>query len=329
MNTTRTAILLVNLGTPQAPEPSAVRRYLAEFLSDRRVVNLPRLPWLLLLHTVILPLRARRSAAKYAAIWMTEGSPLAVYTERQAKLLKGFLGEQGHRGLTVAWAMRYGKPALPTVLDGLVKKGCDEVIVIPLYPQYSTTTTASIEDALADWKRNAQASIDIQMIESFYDHPGYIQALAALVQERWQREGRPQRLLMSFHGLPQRVVDEGDPYPAHCEQTAQRLASALNLAPEEWQLTYQSRFGPARWLAPSTQKTLENYARSGVSRVDVICPGFVSDCIETLEEIAIEARDAFGEAGGQCFRTLPCLNDSPQWISALADLALRRAGHKR
>lgn len=284
-----------------------MRRYLAEFLSDPRVVQLPRWLWLPILHGIILRRRPAQSAARYAAIWTPEGSPLAVHTRRQALLLGKMLAE---RSIRVAYAMRYGEP---TIRAGLAQlKDCGEITVIPLYPQYSRSTTESIREVI-DRK--------LRMIESFHDHPSYIAALAAVVQRHWAAHGKGAKLVMSFHGLPQRAVDQGDPYQAQCIATAKILAGVLRLAPADYLVTFQSRFGAARWLQPYTEPTLVQLARQGAARVDVVCPGFVSDCLETLEEIDIEARKAFLGAGGREFHALPCLNESPEWIVALAAIA--------
>jgi len=276
-----------------------VRAYLAEFLADPRVVELPRWLWLPLLHGVVLRRRPAQSAAKYAKVWTPEGSPLAVHTARQAQLLRAA------SGLPVEYAMRYGEPGIASALRKLPGK----VRVVPLYPQYARSTTESVRDVVGG---------EVAFVEQFHDHPGYIAALAALVQDR------PDVLVMSFHGLPQRAVDRGDPYRDQCLRTAELLARALRLTPEQTRVTFQSRFGPARWLQPYTSAVLAELGAARTRRVDVICPGFVADCLETLEEIAIEGRKIFLDAGGGEFRALPCLNESPPWIAALADIALGR-----
>ena len=290
------SVLLVNLGTPAAPTPEAVRAYLAEFLSDPRVVKLPRLLWLPILHSIVLRTRPAKSAEKYAQVWTPEGSPLAVHTARQARLL----GEQMR--IPVAYAMRYGQPAIPLALERL-----DDPVVVPLYPQYSESTTATVADLLPP---------GVRMIEHFHDHPAYIAALAANVRRYWEAHGRGGRLLMSFHGLPKRGSER---YEAECRATAALLAQALKV--DRYLVTFQSRFGYAEWLRPYTEPTLRELAAQGVERVDVVCPGFVSDCLETLEEIGIAARKAFVGAGGRELRLVPCLNESPEWISALEQIA--------
>ncbi|HEX5476867.1 MAG TPA: ferrochelatase, partial [Burkholderiales bacterium] len=283
-------ILLVNLGTPQAPTREAVRRYLAEFLSDPRVVALPRFVWLPILHGIVLRTRPALSAEKYAAIWTPEGSPLAVNTARLATLLAR------RTGAPVGYAMRYGTPGLRAALA----TGPEPGVVVPLYPQYSRSTTESVRDCLPR---------GIRMIESFHDHPAYIAALASRLRAHWEAHGPAERLLLSFHGLPQRAVDRGDPYETQCRTTAALLAASLGISGAQFQVSFQSRFGAAKWLQPYTQPLLVQLARSGVRRVDVMCPGFVCDCLETLEEINIVARRAFLEAGGAQLRYIPCLND--------------------
>lgn len=322
-----TAILLLNLGTPDAPTAPAVKRYLAEFLGDPRVVELPRLLWLPILHGIILNTRPAKSAAKYATIWTAEGSPLKVHTERQAKLLKGLLGQRGYpvpERLRVEWAMRYGNPSIPAALDRLAADGATEILVLPLYPQFAGSTTASTQDAVNAWLGRRKQPPAIRWVEEFHVNPGYIAALAASVREHWLNNGRGDRLIMSFHGIPQRSVDKGDPYASQCHATAQALAAELGLAPDAWLATFQSRFGAAKWLQPYTQPTLEELARGGLQSVDVICPGFPADCLETLEEISMECREAFLHAGGRNFSYIPCLNERPEWIAALADIALAR-----
>ena len=319
-----TAILLLNLGTPDAPTAPAVRRYLAEFLGDPRVVELPRLLWLPILHGIILRTRPAKSAAKYATIWTAEGSPLKLHTERQAKLLKGLLGERGRKDLIIDWAMRYQNPSIPAVLDRLAAAGASEILVLPLYPQYAGSTTASTQDAVAAWTQRQAKAPAIRWVKDYPTDPGYIGALAASIREHWQAHGRGEKLIMSFHGIPQRSVDRGDPYADQCQATAQALAAALGLSPDQWMATFQSRFGAAKWLQPYTQPTLEELARGGLKSIDILCPGFPADCLETLEEISMECREAFLHAGGETFNYIPCLNERPDWIAALADLASSR-----
>ncbi|GAB3662596.1 ferrochelatase [Ramlibacter alkalitolerans] len=317
-----TAVLLCNLGTPDAPTPEAVRRYLAEFLADPRVVEIPRAAWLPILYGAILPLRSRQSAHKYQAIWTPEGSPLKVWTERQAKRLQGWLGEHGHR-VRVAYAMRYGTPAIGRELDALADAGASRILVLTAYPQYSGTTTASVIDAVADWTRTRRSIPELRFVNRYHDDRGYVQALAQRIQRHWRENGRPDHLVMSFHGVPERTLHLGDPYHCECRKTARLLAEWLELAPEQYTLSFQSRFGKAKWLEPYTQPTVEALARKGVQRLDVVCPGFVADCLETLEEIGMEVRDAFLANGGKEYRYIPCLNDETEWIAALGNITLQ------
>jgi len=317
----RTAILLLNLGTPEAPATAAVRRYLKEFLSDPRVVEIPRPLWWLILNGIVLNFRPAKSAAKYAQIWDKEGSPLKVHTERQAKLLRGYLGEQGQAALIVDYAMRYGSPSIAAVLARLKDARCERILVLPLYPQYAASTTASAFDAVSDYFVQTRNIPELRLVKHFHDHPAYIAALAEGVRRHWTQHGKPDRLLMSFHGLPRYTLDRGDPYHCECRKTARLLAEALALAPEQYQLSFQSRFGRAEWLQPYTAATLAQWGRQGLRRVDVVCPGFVADCLETLEEIGIEGKVEFLKAGGKEFHAIACLNESDAWIQALAQIA--------
>ena len=317
-----TAVLLVQLGTPESPEPAAVRRYLAEFLSDRRVVELPKPLWLPVLHGAVLTTRPKASAERYRQIWTKDGSPLLILSRRQASLLKGALGERG-LAVTVALAMRYGKPSIAEVLGSLRQRGLARLLILPLYPQYAAATTATVFDAVAAELAAWRDLPDLRFIRGFHDEPGWLDALADGVRRHWDREGRAERLLMSFHGLPQRAVDRGDPYERECRATAAALAARLQLRDEAWTLAYQSRLGRGQWLEPATEPTLIALARQGVRSVDVVFPGFVSDNLETLEEIAIGGREAFTGAGGEALRVVACANDSPAFIGMLADLAQR------
>ena len=318
----RTAVLLCNLGTPDAPTPTAVRRYLAEFLSDHRVVEIPRLLWWLILHGVILRTRPAKSAKKYASIWTKEGSPLKVWTEKQAKLLGGYLGERGH-AVTVRYAMRYGNPSIASVLDELKAQGVTRVLILPLYPQYSGTTTASVNDAVYQWARNIRTLPELRFVNRYHDDAGYIGALAKRVNDHWQSHGRPDKLVLSFHGVPRRTLQLGDPYHCECLKTARLLGERLGVGQDAMLVTFQSRLGRAEWLQPYTEPTLIRLAQQGVKRVDVLCPGFTSDCLETLEEIDQEARGAFLQAGGKEFNYLPCLNDQHEWVAALSAIAIQ------
>ena len=321
-STTRTAILLCNLGTPDAPTPAAVRRYLAEFLSDKRVVEIPRLLWLLILHGIILRTRPAKSAKKYASVWTPEGSPLRVWTEKQAKLLGGYLGERGHP-VTVRYAMRYGNPSIASVLDELKAQGATRILVLPLYPQYSGTTTASVNDAVYSWAQKVRHLPEFRFVNRYHDDAGYLAALAKRVSTHWAVNGRPQKLVLSFHGVPKRTLALGDPYHCECLKTARLLGEQLGLSKEEMLVTFQSRLGRAEWLQPYTEPALIALAKQGVKKVDVMCPGFTSDCLETLEEIDQEVREAFLHAGGQEFNYIPCLNDQHEWIASLSAIAIQ------
>lgn len=320
----RTAVLLVNLGTPDAPTPAALRRYLAEFLSDPRVVEIPRLAWWPILHGIVLRTRPAKSAAKYRSVWQPNGSPLAVWTKAQADALAQRLAGAGRTDVLVRHAMRYGKPALPAVLGALRAAGATRVVVLPLYPQHSAATTASTFDAVAAWARQRRRVPELRFVADYHDDAGYIGALAATIERHWRQHGRADKLLLSFHGVPMRGVQQGDPYAAQCRRTARLLTQRLGLGDADVIVTFQSRFGRARWLEPATEPTLQALAAQGVRSVDVACPGFAADCLETLEEIAQEARAAFIAAGGQRFGYVPCLNIEPEWIDALSALALRQ-----
>lgn len=316
-------ILLVNLGTPEAPTAAALRPYLKEFLSDPRVVELPRWLWWLILNGIVLNRRPRQSAKKYAKIWMAEGSPLAVHTQRQARLLRGYLGEKTKAPIAVDWAMRYGKPAIAQAMLNLRSEGCDRILVIPLYPQYAASSTGSTFDAVLAAVSRTRNVPALRLVKHFHDDPGYIQALAQDVKDYWRANGRPDKLVMSFHGVPRYTLDKGDPYHCECQKTGRLLGEALGLEPGQYLVTFQSRFGAAEWLKPYTLETVRAFGRQKIGRVDVVCPGFVSDCLETLEEIAIENKAAFLGAGGGAFHYIPCLNESDGWIKALADIATR------
>ena len=309
--TRRDVLLLANLGTPSAPTAAAVSRYLAEFLADPRVVRLPRLFWLPLLRLVVLPLRSRRVAHNYAEIWMDGGSPLEVHTRNLAAAVQPLVP-----GVHVEHVMRYGEPSLARRLRELRAEGA-RVLVLPLYPQYSTTTTASMSDVVA---RELPAA---RVIEDYHVDPDWVEAVAASIRRHWESNPRGDRLLFSFHGIPQRVVDEGDPYERQCHASAAAIAAALQLSADEWQLTFQSRFGGGKWLSPATDATVRALPAQGVQRVDVVCPGFSADCLETLEEISMQNAGFFREAGGGTLSYIPCLNDGPAHARAIAGLAQR------
>lgn len=319
----RVGILLVNLGTPEAPTAKAVRPYLKQFLSDPRVVEIPRLLWTPLLNLVILNTRPAKSAEKYAQVWTAEGSPLKVHTERQAKYLQGYFLQAGHGRVQVEYAMRYGQPDIESGLQSLKEKQCRRILVLPMYPQYAASTTASVFDAVAAVGTRMRNLPELRFVRNFHDQHDYIMALANSVQAHWRTNGRPEHLVMSFHGVPRYTLDRGDPYFCECHKTGRLLAEALNLKPEQYKITFQSRFGKAEWLQPYTEPTLREMAKQGVKSVDVICPGFVADCLETLEEIAMECKAAFLSSGGKHFGYIPCLNERNDFISALLNISKR------
>ena len=316
-------VLLFNLGTPDAPTASAVRRYLAEFLSDPRVVELPRPLWWLILHGIILRVRPRRSAALYRSVWSDQGSPLLVIARRQAQGLEERLQADFPGPVRVALGMRYGNPSIASALESLRKANARRLLVLPLYPQYSATTTASGFDAVATQLSTWRWVPETRFVNQYHDHPGYIAALAQSVRGYWTERGEPDRLLFSFHGIPQDYHLHGDPYYCQCHKTARLTADALALSAQRWGVSFQSRVGNKEWLRPYTDETLPAWAHAGARKVHVICPGFSADCLETLEEIAVENRDRFLAAGGDEFGYIPALNDQSAHIEALADLVLR------
>jgi ferrochelatase len=317
----RTAVLYCNLGTPSEPTAPALRTYLAEFLGDSRVVEIPRPIWWLILHGIILRVRPKKSAAKYASIWTAGGSPLKVFTEQQAQSLDTVLKERGHN-VTVRYAMRYGQPSIPAQLNAFKAEGVQRVLIVPAYPQYSATTTASVFDAVYRWGLKTRLIPEMRFVNHYHDDSRYIAALAQTVREHWAKHGQAQQLVMSFHGVPERTLHLGDPYHCECMKTGRLLAEALGLSKDQFKLTFQSRFGKAKWLEPYTEPTLVAMAQQGVKKVDVICPGFTGDCLETLEEIQQEAQEAFKHAGGESFSYIACLNNSPLWIQALSAISL-------
>jgi ferrochelatase len=303
-------ILLTNTGTPDAPTVTAVRRYLREFLSDRRVVHLPSFIWLPILYGLILPFRAPKSAALYQKIWTSQGSPMRVHMASLCSALETELNAKAPGEYCVALGMNYGNPAIAAGLKKLRDSGAERIIVLPLFPQYSDTSTASSFDRLPQEE-------NIQLINNYHDHPAYIAALAASVQNHWQQHGRAEHLLISFHGIPERFASEGDPYPTQCARTAQLLAEALQCTADKWTLCYQSQFGYDKWLKPSTQALLSELPQSGIKSLDIICPGFAVDCLETLEEIAIRGREAFNNAGGEALNYIPALNAETEYVAAV------------
>jgi ferrochelatase len=318
-----TGVLVANLGTPDAPTTAAVRRYLAEFLSDPRVIEVPRAVWLPILHGVILRIRPPRSARLYQSIWTEQGSPLLSISQRQAQALQRALEARFRGPVRVAPGMRYGRPSIAGALSVLREAGAARILVLPLYPQYSATSTASTFDAVADVLKTWRRIPELRMVTHYHDDPGYIGALAASIREHWQAQGQAEKLLFSFHGIPKRFFLAGDPYHCECHKTARLVAEHLQIPEERWQVTFQSRFGRAEWLKPYTDHTLRTWVQGGLKSVDVICAGFSADCLETLQEIAQENRHVFLSAGGESYRYIPALNDRPDHIQALADLVAR------
>lgn len=316
-------VLLVNLGTPDSPSTADVRRYLKEFLWDPRVVEMARPVWWLVLNGVILNTRPRRSARAYAKVWTEQGSPLMVISKQQRDALQAELDGALPGPVHVALAMRYGNPSIAAGLAELREAGARRVLVLPLYPQYSATTTASIFDAVTAELRRWRWLPELRFINHYHDDGGYIAALADSVREHWAKHGQSDKLVMSFHGIPQEYFEAGDPYYCECQKTGRLLAEALGLNDQQWLLTFQSRLGPKQWLQPYTDQTLERLGKEGVASVDVVCPGFAADCLETLEEVAMENREVFLDAGGQQYRYIPCLNDRPDHIATLTALVGR------
>ena len=309
-------VLLVNLGTPEAPTGKALRPYLRQFLGDPRVIEYPRWLWQLVLNGIILNVRPRRSAKLYAKIWTDEGSPLLVISQKLADKLQGELGDD----VKVVLAMRYGRPSIAKGLEQLIEAGINHIIILPLYPQYSATTAGTIFDDVFDALKKWRRVPAIRTINQYFDHPLYIQGVADSIRDFWAGNGRSQRLIYSFHGIPQSYEKKGDPYRQQCLMTAQQVSEQLGLDNGDWKMTFQSRFGPEEWLQPYTDETLIGWGGDGVTSVDTICPGFAADCLETLEEMAQENRDIFLEAGGQTYQYIPALNDSSAHVALLADL---------
>lgn len=313
-------ILLVNLGSPDAPTPSAVRRYLAQFLADPRVVETNRLLWWFVLHGIILRFRPSRAAKAYSKVWRDDGSPLLHYSRLQTQAIQKKL-EDRFRGHVIAdMAMTYGKPSIKDGLEGLRKAGARRLLILPLYPQYSGTTTGAVFDQVTDVLQGWRWLPDLRMINQYHDHPKYIEALANSIKNQWADKPRGDMLLFSFHGIPQRYVNNGDPYFCHCQKTARLVAERLELKPDEWKVVFQSRFGREPWLQPYCNVTLQELPAAGIKNVDIICPGFAADCLETLEEIKMENRQLFLEAGGENFHYIPCLNDSADHMDALCEV---------
>ncbi len=313
-------VLISNLGTPQAPTKSALKVYLKEFLSDPRVVEIPRLLWWLILNVVILNIRPRRSARAYQTVWTEQGSPLLVNTQQQAVKVREQLQAKYGDDIVVEFAMRYGQPAFGDVVDSMMKKGVDKLVVLPLYPQYSASTTGSTFDALAADFCQRRRIPELRFITHYHDFPPYIKAIGDKITQHWLDNKQAQLLIFSYHGIPRRYLDNGDPYHCECYKTSRLVAEYLQLAPEQYMTTFQSRFGREEWLKPYTDETLKNLPGKGVKSVQILCPGFSSDCLETIEEICEENRDYFLEAGGQDYQYIDALNSDAQHIDALVSL---------
>lgn len=316
-------LLLVNLGTPDAPDVPAVRRYLAQFLSDPRVVDLPRVLWLPVLHGIILNTRPKRSARLYESIWNRETGegPLKTITRRQAEKLRTTMG--GDR-LVVDYALRYGSPSIASRIEALIAQGCERLVLLPLYPQYAASTTASVADAAFDALRKMRRQPALRIGAPYYDDPAYIDALAASIRrELAALDFAPDAIVVSFHGLPQAQVDRGDPYRGHCEATWRLLRAKLDMSEDKFRISFQSRFGPAKWIMPYTFDVVSDLAAQGVKRLAVVAPGFAADCLETIEELGVEIRDLFLAKGGEKYARLPCLNDSPEGMALIETLAAR------
>lgn len=320
-----TGILITNLGTPDAATPSAVRRYLAEFLSDPRIVEIPRLIWWFALHAIILRIRPKPVSKKYLQVWTSEGSPLLAISQKQQALLQDAITPHFKGKVKVELAMRYGNPSIKNALFNLKEAGAQRLLVLPLYPQYSATTTASTFDAIADELKTWRWIPEFRMVQHYHEHEAYIQALVNSITSFQEKNGVPEKLLFSFHGLPQKYLDQGDPYFCECHKTARLVATKLGLNDDQWILAFQSLFGREEWLKPYASKTLINWANEGIKDVQVVCPGFSADCLETLEEIKVENRDYFLNAGGETFKYIPALNDDVEHIGMMGQLIKQHA----
>lgn len=317
MSNKRTGIILMNLGTPSEPSPRAVRRFLKAFLSDSRVVEVPRVIWLPILYCIILPFRAARVAKLYQKIWRPGGSPLKVITEEQVEKLQACYSDNE---VKITYAMTYGEPSFEQRVKELEQSGHGKILVLPLYPQYSATTTAPIYDQYAELIKKQRNISDVTIYKNYYQRHDYINALAHSIQDHWSRHTAADKLLFSFHGIPKKCVEKGDPYEQHCRATALAVAQQLSLKDTQWAVSFQSRLGKAEWLQPYTDKLLESMASDGVESVDVICPAFSVDCLETIEEIDIENRELFIAAGGSSFALIPCLNASELHIQMMKSI---------
>jgi ferrochelatase len=316
-------ILLTNLGTPDSPEPADVRRYLKEFLWDSRVVEVPRPIWWFVLNLIILNSRPKKSAEAYSKVWTDEGSPLLTISRRQEQALQVSLDCRNDYPIKVELAMRYGNPSIAEGLEKLRRAGARKILVLPLYPQYSATTTASTFDAVTAELKQWRWVPELRFINHYHDEQDYINVLAASIRGHWEQNGQPEKLVLSFHGIPKAYFHDGDPYYCECHKTSRLLADTLGLNEDQWVMTFQSRLGPKEWLTPYTDKTLKKLGKEGIKNVHIVCPGFSTDCLETLEEVAMENREYFFEAGGENYEYIPCLNDGAGHIEMLAGLVMR------
>ncbi|MEE9451393.1 MAG: ferrochelatase [Gammaproteobacteria bacterium] len=318
--TSQVGVLLTNLGTPTAPTKKAVRHFLKEFLSDQRIIELPRFIWQCLLRGIILPIRSGKTAALYQKIWTQAGSPLFTISQQQQDVLQQTLNHDMSSTIKVSFAMRYGTPSIKTALADLHQQGIQRILIFPLYPQYSAATTASTFDAIAQALREWRHIPELRMINHYASEPSYIEAIATQIQQHWQSNGRADKLIFSFHGLPENSNTKGDPYSVQCQHTAKLVAQKLDLKNNTWMLTFQFRFGFAKWLQPYTDKTLASLPQQGIKSVDIICPGFSADCLETLEEISITNQKVFLHAGGKSYHYIPALNAEPVHINMMKQL---------
>lgn len=318
----KVGILLANLGTPDAPTAQALRPYLRQFLSDTRVVEIPKAIWWFILNGIILVIRPKKSAEKYAQVWTKEGSPLLAHAKKQTTLLRGFLGQKIKSPFAVELGMSYGNPSMESAIAKLKAQHCDRILVFPLYPQYAASSTASAMDAVFRVLLKTRNQPAIRSIRNYNDHPAYIAALASSVREHWQANGKPNKLVISFHGVPKVHLTSGDPYHCQCHKTGRLLAEALDLTKDEYMVAFQSRFGKQEWLKPYLANTLTALGQAKTKRIDVICPGFSSDCLETLEEIAMEGKHIFQSNGGGDYHYIPALNENEAWIHAMTSIAL-------
>lgn len=316
----KTGVLITNLGTPDAPTAPALRRYLKEFLSDPRVVEIPRLIWLMILHGIILRIRPAKSAKLYESIWTDEGSPLLAISNKQTAKLKQRLYNDFGEDVSVEVGMRYGNPSMSSALQKLQQRGVNNIVVLPLYPQFAGPTTASAFDALVKEVKTWRWIPSIHFISSYHDHPLYIKSLANSINEHFEQHGKPEKLVLSYHGMPKLFHENGDPYYCFCAKTTRLLAEALNLAEDDYMMTFQSRFGKAEWLKPYTDESLEELAKSGTKHIAVASPAFSADCLETLEELVEENKEVFTEAGGESYHYIPALNDRDDHIDVMIDL---------